>query len=57
MGCVSMLFDACVDTCVTGLFEVLIDDVSKSYDILEPCGGGWDGRLLCAGDSEDWQRV
>ena len=35
--------------CVTGLCEVGIDDVAESYDVLEPCGGEWDGRRLCAG--------
>lgn len=42
-----MLFDACVDMCVTCLFEVGFDDVSESYDVHEP----WDGRRLSAGGS------
>ena len=44
-----MLFDACVDMYVTCLFEVGIDEVSESHDVLEAGGGGW--MRLCAGGS------
>ena len=50
-----MLLDDCVGMCVTDSCEVGIDDVSESYDVLEPCDGGWDGRRRCAGGG--WEDV